>query len=254
LRRFYSPQKLSESLTFNISGSDAGHIRKVLRLKKGDAICVFDGRGHEFECCIKSISHDNVTAKVVRAYPRKPEPNVHITLAQAMLKSNKMDTLVRQATELGITRWMPFFCERSVPRPDGTRIEARKKRWNRIMHEALKQCRRNSVMEICDPVSWEKLLEQGESGDLKIVFWENETKPLAGPTENYSRIMVILGPEGGFSSNEIDLARTHGYKTLSMGPRILRAETAALSACVLMQYLFGDMGLSPGFYTSRRLS
>jgi 16S rRNA (uracil1498-N3)-methyltransferase len=223
-------------------GCDATHIRKVLRLKSGDAICVFDGRGRAFECRIDSISREKVAAVVIEEHPEQPESNVHITLAQAMLKSNKMDTLVRQATELGIDKWAPFISQRSVSRPEGARIEAKKKRWARIMEASLKQCRRNRAMEICHPVSWETLLAQGKSSDLKIVFYENESKPLSVTSKNYSDIIIVLGPEGGFSEAEIDLARNYGYDTLSMGPRILRAETASLSACVLIQYLFGDMG------------
>jgi 16S rRNA (uracil1498-N3)-methyltransferase len=246
MRRFFSPQELTVGKPAVISGSDAVHISRVLRLKNGDVIAVFDGRGHAFECRIESVSPDAVTVIVEKDRASNRESQVHITLAQAMLKSKKMDTLVRQATELGVSRWAPFFSERSVPTPDRKRMTARVERWNKISREALKQCGRDIFMEVLPPTTMEEVLKQGQACDRKIIFWECESAsvetPLPELPERIHSLMVVVGPEGGFSAREVELATSLGYETLSLGPRILKAETAAIAAAVLMQYRFGDMG------------
>ena len=163
MRRFFSPQELEVGKSAVISGSDAIHISKVLRLKIDDVIAVFDGRGHAFECRIRSVSPEMVSFMVEKAHASKKESHVQITFAQAMLKSKKMDTLIRQATELGISCWAPFFSERSVPTPDQKRLSARVERWNKISREALKQCGRDIFMEVLPPVSMEEVLKQGVS-------------------------------------------------------------------------------------------
>ena len=246
MRRFFSPQELEINTSVVISGSDAMHISKVLRLKTGDMISVFDGRGHAFECRIRSVSPDKVAVIVEKARPSKTESHVNITFAQAMLKSKKMDTLIRQATELGISRWAPFYSERSVPTPDRKRLATRLERWNKISREALKQCGRDIFMEVLQPMPMEEVLRQGRACDHKIIFWECESAfpeaPVPMPQEQIKSLMVVVGPEGGFSAQEVDLAKSLGYVTMSLGPRILKAETAAVTAAVLMQYRFGDMG------------
>ena len=218
----------------------------MLRLKIDEVIAVFDGRGHAFECRIRSVSPEAVSVAVEKVHVSKRESHVQITFAQAMLKSKKMDTLIRQATELGISRWVPFFSERSVPTPDQKRLTARVDRWNKISREALKQCGRDIFMEVLAPVSMEDVLKQGESCDCKIIFWECESASvetsMPEPPEKIQSLMVVVGPEGGFSAREVELATSLGYVPMSLGPRILKAETAAIAAAVLMQYRFGDMG------------
>jgi len=246
MRRFFSPQELEVNKPAVISGSDATHISKVLRLKIDDVIAVIDGRGHAFECRIRSVSPEAVTVMAEKAHASKKESHVQITFAQAMLKSKKMDTLIRQATELGISRWVPFFSERSVPTPDQKRLSARVERWNKISREALKQCGRDIFMEVLPPVSMEAVLKQGESCDRKIIFWECESgsavTSMPAPQDQIRSLVVVVGPEGGFSAREVELATSLGYAPMSLGPRILKAETAAIAAAVLMQYRFGDMG------------
>ena len=222
------------------------HISKVLRLKTGDMVTVFDGRGHAFECRIRAVSPEKVDVDVKKDRSFNRESHVHITFAQAMLKAKKMDTLVRQATELGISCWAPFFSDRSVPTPDSKRMAVRLERWHKISREALKQCGRDVFMEVLPPMPMEEVLKQGQACDRKIIFWECASAPaeisVAMPPERANSLTVVVGPEGGFSAREVDLATSLGYMTMSLGPRILKAETAAIAAAVLMQYCFGDMG------------
>ena len=229
-----------------IAGSDARHMHNVLRLKPGDNIVAFDGTGFDYDAEIVAILPDRVRVSILKKYPSRPESRAKITVAQALLKGKKMDTLIRQMTELGMAQWIPFMAERSIPKPDKKRRADRLKRWQTIVKESLKQSRRGEFTRVSPIISYQEMLTLGQSHHLKVVFWENATEPLenvirAYPADSRS-IWIVLGPEGGFTDQEIDLARSLGFKTASLGSRILRAETAALSTCVLMQYVFGDLG------------
>jgi 16S rRNA (uracil1498-N3)-methyltransferase len=246
MRRFFVEHKNSQCSTLSITGSDAKHIQKVLGLKKGDTIGLFDGKGFEYEAKIVGFSAGNVNVSVIREFSSNTESPLKITVAQGFLKEKKMDTLLRQLTELGITRWIPFYAERSIARPDKNRLRARVERWKKIAMEALKQCGRGWVTEIVEPCSFQDMLAAGQSSDLKIVFWENEQTPIEAKLNDAGAVIheafVVIGPEGGLSDPEIEQARKQGFVTAAMGPRILRAETATIAACSLVQYLFGDMG------------
>jgi len=247
MRYFFIEQAQVAGQTPVVTGSDARHIKNVLRLKLGDKIGLFDGQGLEYEARILTISSGSVKVSIIRSFPSIAESPVQITIAQAFLQYRKMDGLVRQLTELGITKWIPFIAKRSVPRPNDRRLSARMKRWERIAREALKQCKRARIPEIGDTVSFDEMLNTGKGYDLKIAFWENESRPVGFelstmPDGQFQKILIMLGPEGGFTSEEIECARACGFITAALGPRILRTETATIAACSLVQYLFGDMG------------
>ena len=247
MRYFFIKQSDLAGSKAVVKGSDAHHIKNVLRLKPGDKIGLFDGTGLNYETRIVTLLPKSVEVSVVRSFPSATEPSVDITVAQALLKDRKMDLLVRQLTELGITRWIPFIAKRSVPRPDKKRLFTRTERWKKIAKEAVKQCKRSCPLKIGATVSFKEVLNLGKDSDLKIVFWEEESKPVsqelsvsnAKPAE---KIFILLGPEGGFTLNEVENAKASGFITAALGPRILRSETATIAACTLLQYLFGDMG------------
>jgi 16S rRNA (uracil1498-N3)-methyltransferase len=245
MRRFYCEKPVVDSRAV-LAGPDANHIKNVLRLNPGDNIELFDGKGLEFVAKIVSLSPRRVEVSVLRKTISCAEPPVQIVVAQSFLKEKKMDILVKQLTELGVVGWIPFFSERSVPRPDKDRLAARKKRWEKIATESLKQCGRGRIMEIGTAVSFETILGIGEAFDLKVAFWENEIAPisptLTGEGNRPENIFVLIGPEGGFSKQEIESIRASGFLTATLGPRILKAETATVAACSLLQYLYGDMG------------
>jgi 16S rRNA (uracil1498-N3)-methyltransferase len=245
--RFFLPQTQIEHPMPTITGADINHIRNVLRLKPGDNIVIFDGTGAEYLARIEQLSSNKAIVEIIEKKFSSSESPVHICLAQAYLKEKKMDLLVRQATELGINRWQPFFSERSIPRPDHNRLFSRAQRWEKIMMEAVKQCRRNRLMEIGQSLSFEEMLLLANNADIKIIFWEN-TDNLLIPSDIFVKknkirsVYSVIGPEGGFSANEVKQAMKAGFFPVGMGPRILRAETAAVAACTLLQYLFGDFG------------
>lgn len=246
MRYFFIEQSAVGDPQLLITGSDAKHIRTVLRLKPGDKIGLFDGQGFEYRARIVTVSAGRVEVLVLQRFPATAESPVQIIIAQAFLKAKKMDRLVRQLTELGINKWIPFFAKRSVPRPSKKNLSARMERWKKIVKEALKQCKRGCVPQIGETATFEEVLNQSQSCDIKIAFWENESEPvnapLSGSELQIEKIFVLLGPEGGFTAEEIEQARTRGFVTATLGPRILRAETASVAACVLLQYLYGDMG------------
>ena len=247
MRYFYiEPAALQEPVVA-IKGTEVRHIRNVLRLKPGDQIRVFDGEGFEYDASIHRFFTDRVEIKIERKFPGTTEPPVQISLAQALLKEKKMDRLLRHLCELGVTRWIPFVSERSVPKPGQKRLPGRVQRWNKIVRESCKQCRRSKLPAINEILTLKDVLDYGSTCDLKIIFYENESAKLKSimathPTVTPRKILLILGPEGGFSNQEVENARTAGCVVAGLGARILRAETAAIAACTLTQYLFGDMG------------
>ena len=243
---FIDPSPAINSLVA-IRKSDAHHIKNVLRLKTGDRLKLFDGAGFEYEAVIRKMSAAKVDVEILNRGRVALQSGAQIMVAQAFLKEKKMDDLVRKLCELGVARWIPFFSQRSIPRPDTSRLAGRRRRWYRIAAEALKQCRRVDLPEISEALSFEAVLDVGKKCDLSIVFWENESSPLhcdmgSNGKHPINKILLMLGPEGGFSQHEIQLAENTGFVIAGLGPRILRAETATLAAVTLVQYLFGDMG------------
>jgi 16S rRNA (uracil1498-N3)-methyltransferase len=247
MRHFFIDPSAATNSSVAIQQSEAHHIKNVLRLKLGDRIKLFDGTGFEYEAVIKEMSGAKVDVEIRSRVRANLRSGVQIMVAQAFLKEKKMDDLVRKLCELGVAKWVPFFSQRSIARPDASRLAGRSRRWHRIAAEALKQCRRADLPEIVGPLSFKEVLDFSKTCDLNIVFWENESTPLNSAIESNAthpirKILLMLGPEGGFTQQEIETAEHSGFFLAGLGPRILRAETATLAAVTLVQYLFGDMG------------
>lgn len=251
MRRFYIEPSAVAKSSLTIGGTEAHHIKNVLRLKPGERLKLFDGTGCEYDAVICVMEADTIGLEIQRKIQPDPAAGVQITVAQAFLKEKKLDDLVRKLSELGITTWIPFFSERSIARPNKERLAGRILRWKRIATEAMKQCRRKTLLEVHEAHTFDEILKSSEPYDLKILFWENKAVPFnhdsnLTPHCPVTSIMIMLGPEGGFSDLEIETARQSGFLTAGLGPRILRAETATLAAVTLIQYLFGDMGSGAG--------
>ncbi len=246
MRYFFIDPSLVAGPEVSLTGSEAHHIKNVLRLKPGDGLKLFDGTGFEYEAAIVRVSAKKVTVEIQHKARLAVPSGVQIIVAQAFLKEKKMDDLVRKLCELGMTQWVPFFSRRSIARPDAKRLEARSQRWQRIATEAVKQCRRVDTPQIAGARSFEEMLDFSQNCDLRIVFWENESSPLTADRSSndnpVKKILLMLGPEGGFSDQEIQRLQNSGFISAGLGPRILRAETATIAAVSLVQYLYGDMG------------
>lgn len=250
MRYFYIEQTPKAGESVSITGPDRNHIKRVLRLKPGDAIGLLDGRGFEYHAEILLFSSRGVEVAVKETIPAdRAESPAKITVAQGFLKDKKMDDLVRHLTELGISRWVPFMAARSVARPEKKQLANRAKRWKAITAQSIKQCIRGRAMEIGETLPFEEMLNAADGYDIKIVFWENQAEnpesALTAPSGPGNTVFVILGPEGGLTQAEVDQAIESGFTVAGLGPRILRAETATIAACTLVQYLFGDMGKKP---------
>ncbi len=244
MKRFYIEGSPLGSRESTIAGPEARHIRTVMRMRPGDLIELVDGSGYAYKAEITELSEQGVQVMVHRRYPAGTEPHLRMTAAVGFLKEKKMDFLVRHLTELGITRFLPVWSARSIPRPPEKRIAARIERWQSIAREAVKQSRRGRIPEVLEPAGYTQALEMGAESDAKFIFWEgaeSSLKDMADIPEELTDVFLMLGPEGGFTTDEARQAAAHGFYPVFIGPRILRAETAAITACALVQYLFGDM-------------
>lgn len=241
---FIRPEDLAAEVV-TIEGKEARHMGKVLRLKPGMVVGLADGGGMQGEGRIRTIARNQVVLEVLNRFPSPREPEGELVVAQALLKDQKMDLLLRQLTEMGLSRWWPFLSARSVPQPDAKRQSARAARWERIAREAVKQCRRGRVPDILAVGRLDDVVREAGRYDICIMFWEGAREPLpavaGGDADSPRRVLVVVGPEGGFAEEEAEAAAQAGFRLASLGPRILRAETATLAACTLVQHLYGDL-------------
>ena len=238
VRLFVSPEKLlGERAT--IDESAHRHLIKVLRLAPGAAIQVFDGTGTVIEARIESVSKASVEIALGERF-LVPGPRCAITLVQSLPRGERMDFIVQKTTELGVARIVPVISEYGMVKPPSTR----KHRWQTIAEEAARQCGRADVPQITDCLALEPALAEfsGTPG-ARFMLWEGErTRPFraalaAGPQE----VVLLVGPEGGFTHAEVEAAGQAGFVPVSVGPRILRAETAAMVAVTLAQAAAGGL-------------
>jgi 16S rRNA (uracil1498-N3)-methyltransferase len=222
-----------------------------LRLQAGDEVFVFDGAGREFRCDVQSIHRNSTTLTVVaEVEPARPESHLDLTLAIALLKGEKFDLVIQKTTELGVKRIVPLDTERGdVHLRDSNSSEKRLARWRRIALEAAKQTGRAYVPEIDEPASFDSLLlskpEDTSSKTARLMFSERDGASLLEGTLSFTAqptgIVALVGPEGGWSDGEIEAARAGGWGIVTLGGRILRAETAGIAVVTLLQHRFGDL-------------
>jgi len=245
MARFFVPRKSINHQRATVEGPELDHLRKVLRLGPGDSIIVFDDAGWEHEAVIRSLSAQLAEIDVLRSFQVERESPLQLTLAVGLTKGEKMDFVVEKATELGAQAIVPFVSTYTVPKLDQRKIEKRGERWQKIALAAAKQCGRTRIPEIFPLVNFENMVQQ-TAGPLNLLFWEKEAhqtlKQVHATDPDARSIFLVIGPEGGLSDQEADLAQQHGFKAIRLGRRILRAETAAVTAASLVQFLWGDLG------------
>lgn len=223
---------------------EAHHLRRVLRLRPGAVVQATDGTGRLYTIRLVALEVEGGWGAIeARAEPERESPCA-ITLAQAVLKGDRMSWLVQKATELGVARIVPMETARSVARP-ATGGAARHTRWERIAREAVKQCGRVVVPVIDRPRAFGDVAREIAGHDAAWVFWEGGGRALAqtaAEAGSPARVLLLIGPEGGFTPDEVTTAQGAGARLVNLGPRILRAESAGLTAVALCQFLFGDLG------------
>jgi 16S rRNA (uracil1498-N3)-methyltransferase len=243
MQKFLVPKENIDKAKTVITGQDARHIYRVLRLKIGNSIHITNGEGMDYKGKILTINPGLVEIHLTSQHPSTTESSLDLTVCCGMLKDKKMDFVIKHLTQLGINEWIPFFCERAIPTPDSKRLQKRMQRWETIARESIKQCQRSCLVAIQEPKSFQDLLDLSDTFTRKLAFWEKSCHSLTHltPTPSDSRTIILLGPEGGFTDKEINLAESKGFKAYSLGPRILRAETAAICAATLIQHILGDI-------------
>jgi 16S rRNA (uracil1498-N3)-methyltransferase len=254
-RRFYVPPVAfaADEKSATLSAEETRHLRDVLRLQSGDEIYVFDGAGREFHCAVDTITKDSTKLRVIaEVEPTRLESPLSLTLAIALLKGEKFDLVIQKATELGVTRIVPLDSERADIRlRDNDSAHKRVARWRRIALEAAKQTGRAYVPEIAAPVTFNSLLmpaiedKEISTNVTRLMFSERGGGSLAEATNNFAgrpaRIVAAVGPEGGWTDDEIGLAHESGWEIVTLGGRTLRAETAGITVVTLLQHRFGDL-------------
>ncbi|HZJ58257.1 MAG TPA: 16S rRNA (uracil(1498)-N(3))-methyltransferase [Clostridia bacterium] len=251
MNRFFIDAAQIVDSHIEIAGEDAGHILRVLRYGPGDSIELCDGAGLDYPAVIVETDRDKLTVSLGEGIPSKGEPLTRITLYQGMPKSSKMDLIVQKCVELGIHSIVPLNTSRTVVNlSEARRIQKRIERWQKIAEGAAKQSHRGIIPNIGKPVAFSELVASA-SHSIRLIPWEGETDlGLKGYLDKYGNkiyrgngtgIGIIIGPEGGISDEEIRLAKEFGWETVTLGPRILRTETAGMATLAAIMLYMGEM-------------
>jgi 16S rRNA (uracil1498-N3)-methyltransferase len=237
MTRLFLPDSDLNSRFLSIKGEKARYLATVLRCRAGDPLFVHDDKGNVYAAAITGVTNREVTAELIEKMDFHAESPLRITLLQGLLKGEKMDLVIQKATELGVKEIVPVVTARCQVR------ETRKmSRWMKIAEEASRQAGRNSVPLIRETIEFEKLAAEAQTEG--IIFWEQGGEGFGDALEKFKgrgRISLFTGPEGGFSEEEIKAASERGFIRATLGRRILRAETAAITAVAITQFALGDM-------------
>jgi len=242
VRRFtISPERIAgDRVAFD--HEESRHMAKVLRLVPGDLVIAGDGGGSDYTVRLETLD-DPATGTIVGVAASRAESPVAVTLVQGIPKGDKMEQIVRAASELGVARVLPAITERTIVRLEPSRWRDRARRWQRVAKEAAKQCGRSVVPPVETPRPLADCLDT-EGDGLAVCLWEGAAPPLAHVLQRVRSprvLRVLIGPEGGLSRREVEAATARGWLTASAGPRILRTETAGPAVVAVLQFVFGDL-------------
>jgi len=228
-------------VTFDASQSR--HLARALRLRPGDTIIASDGSGRDYTVRLDAVGA-RVSGTVVGEASGAAESPLAITLVQALPKADKMQSIVRAATELGVATVQPALTARTVVQLSANAALERAARWQRVAREAAKQCGRRVIPVVAAPATLDVCLETARDSDLALCLWEADAPSLASalPDRPLRRAAVLIGPEGGLEAAEVDRARRAGWQVVSLGRRVLRTETAGPAVIAVLQARFGDLG------------
>ncbi|HEY7528966.1 MAG TPA: 16S rRNA (uracil(1498)-N(3))-methyltransferase [Candidatus Deferrimicrobiaceae bacterium] len=225
-----------------LSGTEAGHMLRSLRLRTGDSFYAFDGEGNRYRMRILEATSRSLRAEILESFPPEPPPEVAVFLLVGLPKADKMDFILEKATELGCSRVIPFRSSRTIPRLDARDAGKRLLRWERIALAAAKQCGSGRVPDISPLLSFPDALRAASAAEGKVLFYEGEgrfgLKKVLNRMSHASSVALLIGPEGGFSEDEVKEAERAGFLRAGLGARILRVETAAVAALGMTMYHF----------------
>ena len=224
-----------------ITGEDAVHIIKSLRMKQGEALTICDSEEIRHDCVIESVTGGEVEVRVTDSYRCENEPGTFVTLYQALAKGDKMDLIIQKAVELGVKEIVPIMTDRCVSRPDEKSMKKKIERWNKIALQAAQQSRRGAVPKVQPLMTLEQAAKA--AGNSAVVCYELGGSPLGDLTASrQEKLSLFIGSEGGFEKSEIDTIISNGGECATLGSRILRAETAPIAALSIIMYLTGNLG------------
>ncbi len=236
--------------TARIEGADARHIIRSLRMQPGEPLTICDSLGKDYDCEIESLEPEAVNLRILAIRETAAEPSVKVTLYQALPKSDKFDWVVQKTVELGVGRIIPVMTARCVSRPDEKSMRKKVERWQKIAAEAAKQSGRGILPRIGEPLSFSVAVEEAASRAkeknggkaVALLFYEGGgERILRLVDEGAEEISIFIGPEGGFDPSEVELAVKRGVQTATLGPRILRTETAPIAAMAALMQATGNL-------------
>jgi 16S rRNA (uracil1498-N3)-methyltransferase len=239
--RVFVETPLQAGRACTIEGSAANHVMRVLRLREGDAVTLFDGRGGEYSARITGFRKDSVSADVVEHREIERESALGLTLAQGISRGERMDWVMQKATELGVTRIVPVITERTMVKLDERQSERKLQHWRGIVIAACEQSGRNRVPELAGPTPLYQVIRSFDAAATTRVLLSPTGTLSARDLPRSQHIAMLIGPEGGLSENEQEAAINEGFQQVRMGPRILRTESAAIAALTVLQHNFGDL-------------
>lgn len=240
--RFFT-EEFSEDRTYAaVTGEDAAHISRVLRMREGDPITLCDMKGTDYMGIIRSADSGRVEAEIIESRPSAGEPGIQAVLFQALPKGDKMELIVQKAVELGVYRVEPVLTRRCVARPDPKAWSRKRERLQKIAWEAAKQCGRGIIPQVGELISLEEALSRMTGYDLPLFFYEQSRRPFAPALQGQWRSAALLvGSEGGFDPEEAEQAERAGIPDVSLGSRILRCETAPIAVLSALMFQSGNL-------------
>lgn len=246
--RLFTPDDLAGREAITITGDQAHYLLNVVRVQVGERFVMVDGGGRQHELIVRKPGKGRLEARIVAHLEPAPSPALHLDLYLAPLKGGNFELVIRQATELGVARIVPTITRRTVARVPADRAEGRVERWRKIAAEAARQCGRGEAPVVEAPHDWlAALADWSASGAPGIMPYEalagdaaHGLRETLAALKQTPRLAAFIGPEGGFEAGEVDAARAAGLAPVSLGPRVLRAETAAVAVCALIMYEKGS--------------
>lgn len=245
--RIYQPISLNSGQAFELDAQATVHLTKVLRLRVGDALVVFNGEGGEYSAQVSDVGRRSATITVEEFTDRSLESPLELVLLQGVSRGERMDYTVQKAVELGVSRIVPVMTERTTVNLKGDRQEKRREHWQAVVNSACEQSGRNRVPVVAPITRFvDAIPELGESQGLKLVLHHRAETNLSTMPAPQGPVTLLIGPEGGLSAQEIEAAEAVGFVPLCLGPRVLRTETAALAALSVLQWQWGDFSATGG--------
>jgi 16S rRNA (uracil1498-N3)-methyltransferase len=254
MQRYFIPAEQFHETFVQITGDDAHHLLRVMRAQAGDRFICSNGEDREALVEITETDKSSVTASIIELLPVEAEPAVDVWIAQSLPKGDKMETVIQKSTEIGAARFIPFLSERTIVQYDAKKEAKRTGRWQKIAKEAAEQAHRNRVPQVEAPCSWQELLKRVADADAAWICYEKESGSMfkdalrewsdgqSGERQAKPKLLLLIGPEGGFSEREVAEAEAAGCRPVSLGKRILRTETAAMVGLTCILYECGEMG------------